>query len=266
MVVESLSAELERLYELEELKSLSSGLLGLDPNDVGGSSAKASFARALAQRCLEIDALDALVDAAQASRRPLPVELVKKLRHGSVDSDERPRDGDEIEDVLILKELGSGATGNVLRVRRGSEDLRLRRLSREFRARRREVQRYFAAARIIGGVTHPGLPVGISAGALDAGARLVGVCHDYVEGEPLSKIIAERGGRHLNELLPLLWAIVEALSALHAEGLCHGALHAGNVLVTDPTPTKPSVVLLDAGAQHLRPGLFGLGTGTIPVK
>ena len=31
MVVESLSAELERLYELEELKSLSAGLLGLDP-------------------------------------------------------------------------------------------------------------------------------------------------------------------------------------------------------------------------------------------
>jgi tetratricopeptide (TPR) repeat protein len=265
MVVETLSAELERLYELEELKSLSSGLLGLDPNEVGGATAKASFARALAQRCLEIDAIDALVDAAQASRRPLPAELLKKLRNGALDSDERPHEGDELGELLILRELGESASSTVYRVKRGSEDLRVKRLSREVRSRRSDMQRYFAASRIVGGVVHPGLPVGVNAGSLDASGRLLGISHDFVEGEPLSKIIAERGGRHLNELLPLLWAIVEALNALHEEGLCHGALHAGNVLVTEASSTRPTVVLLDAGANYLRRGLFGLGSGPVPA-
>jgi tetratricopeptide (TPR) repeat protein/tRNA A-37 threonylcarbamoyl transferase component Bud32 len=265
MVVETLSAELERLYELEELKSLSSGLLGLDPNDVGGATAKASFARALAQRCLEIDAIDALVDAAQASHRPLPAELLKKLRNGALDSDERPHEGDELGDVLVLRELGESASSTIYRVHRGSEDLRVKRLSRELRGRRSDVQRFFAASRIIAGVAHPGLPVSVSAGSLDASGRLLGISQEYVEGEPLSKIIAERGGRHLNELLPLLWAIVEALNALHEEGLAHGALHAGNVLVTDASSSRPSVLLLDAGSQYLRRGLFGLGAGPVPA-
>ena len=188
MVVETLSAELERLYELEELKSLSSGLLGLDPNEVGGATAKASFARALAQRCLEIDAIDALVDAAQASRRPLPVELLKKLRNGALDSDERPHEGDELGELLVLRELGESASSTVYRVKRGSEDLRVKRLSREVRARRSDVQRYFAASRIVGGVVHPGLPVGVNAGSVDPSGRLWDLEHGPRGGDELNLV------------------------------------------------------------------------------
>ena len=113
MVVDTLSAELERLYELDELKSLSSGLLGLDPNEVGGTAAKASFARALTQRCLEIGALEALLDAVEASRKTLPAELLKKLRNGALDAAARPHEGDEVGEFLVLRELGESATGNV---------------------------------------------------------------------------------------------------------------------------------------------------------
>ncbi|MGC4093559.1 MAG: tetratricopeptide repeat protein [Polyangiaceae bacterium] len=264
MVVDTLSAELERLYELEELKSLSSGLLGLDPNDVGGTSAKASFARALTQRCLEIGALDALVDAVQASQKALPADLVKKLRNGAIDAAARPQEGDEVGEFLVLRDLGESASGSVHRVRHGDEDLRVRRLSSAMQERRRDVQRYLAATRISAGVGHAGLPSSVRAGSLEPTARFFGVSQAFAEGEPLAKIIRERGGRHLNELLPLLWAIVDALSALHAEGLCHGALHANNVLVVDSNPSKPSVLLLDPGAQHLRPGLFGLGGHAAP--
>jgi tetratricopeptide (TPR) repeat protein len=264
MVVDTLSAELERLYELEELKSLSSGLLGLDPNEVGGTAAKASFARALTQRCLEIGAVEALVDAVQASQKALPPELVKKLRNGAIDAAARPQEGDEVGEFLVLRELGESVTGNTYRVRRGGEDLRVRRLSAATQERRRDVQRYLAATRIVAGVAHPALPVNVSAGALEPTGRFFGVSQEFQDGEPLSKLIAERGGRHLSELLPLLWAVLEALSALHDRGLAHGALHAGNVLVIEPTSAQPRVLLLDAGAQHLRPGLFNLGTTNVP--
>ncbi|HEY8943002.1 MAG TPA: protein kinase, partial [Polyangiaceae bacterium] len=259
MVVESLSAELERLYELEELKKLSATLLGLDPDALGGASAKGSFARALANRCAELDAVDALVDVVLASRRTLSSELVAKLRNGALDQAERPREGDEVGEVLVLKELGSSPTGSVYRAHRGGQEVRLRRLSRDLRERRREAQRFYAAARLAGTAAHPGLPLLVTAGTLDAEGRLAGVAHEYVEGVPLSETIAEGGGRHLSELLPLLWAILEALSALHRAGVTHGALHAGNVLVSGSSPQSPHVTLLDAGAYHLRPALVGLG-------
>src|SRR5258708_36566924 len=68
MDIEILRGEIESLFSLDELTALSRDLLGLDPDEVGGTNAKASFTRALTDRCSELDALDALVDAVIASR------------------------------------------------------------------------------------------------------------------------------------------------------------------------------------------------------
>ena len=68
MDIEILRGEIERLFSLDELTALSRDLLGLDPEEVGGTSAKASFARALTDRCSQLDALDALVEAVIGSR------------------------------------------------------------------------------------------------------------------------------------------------------------------------------------------------------
>lgn len=263
MVVESLSAELERLYELDELKNLSSSLLGLAPEEIGGASAKGSFARALAHRCFEIDAVGALVDVVLASRRTLPAELLAKLRNGALDL-ASPREGDEVGEYLMLKELGHSQSGAIYRAHREGQEVRVRRLGRHVAERRRDAQRFFAAARLAGNVAHPGLPPLVQAGALEPSGSLLGVAHEYADGVPLAAIIAERGGRHLSEVLPVLWAILEALGALHAAGVVHGALHAGNILLTDPSPQSPSLVLLDAGAHHLRPGVLNLGLAPSP--
>src|ERR1700723_1862643 len=64
-----LRGELERLFTLEEMTSMSERLLGLDPNEVGGATAKGSFARALAERCFDGDRLEALVDVILLERR-----------------------------------------------------------------------------------------------------------------------------------------------------------------------------------------------------
>ncbi|MEI9951518.1 MAG: protein kinase [Pseudomonadota bacterium] len=85
------------------------------------------------------------------------------------------------------------------------------------------------------------------------------------EGETIAALIARRGARHFNEALPLLWAVAEALAPLHAAGLVHGSLHAGNVLVTDPTPNAPKVLLLDPGSYFLRPALTMGQNGSTPT-
>ena len=54
-----LRGELERLFDLDELKKLSDELLGIDPEQVGGTEGKGAFARALC-------ALGAVLHAAPA--------------------------------------------------------------------------------------------------------------------------------------------------------------------------------------------------------
>lgn len=261
MVVDALSSELERLYDLEELKALSADLLGLDPEVVGGGTAKGSFARALTQRCVDMDAVDALLDVVEASHRALSPELVEKLKNGLAGAVEHPQPGDRLGEAEVLSELGSSRATTVYRVRVEGEQRRLRVLARDLVQRRRDVQRYLAATRLAARVVHPGLPDNVRVpAALDAAHP--GISHDLVDGETLASVLRSRGGRHLNELLPLLWAIAEALGALHAEGLAHGAVHAGNVLVADPSPQSPRIVLLDAGSHHLRPGMLRLGGQT----
>lgn len=67
--MEVLCGELERLFSLDEMTGMSRNLLGLDPADVGGTGARASFARALAERCAaDGDRIDALVDCVLALR------------------------------------------------------------------------------------------------------------------------------------------------------------------------------------------------------
>src|SRR6187551_621739 len=67
--IDIVRGELERLFTLEEMTRMSERLLGLAPSDVGGHSAKGSFARALTERCIDGDRIDALVDVILHSRK-----------------------------------------------------------------------------------------------------------------------------------------------------------------------------------------------------
>ena len=67
--IDILRGELERLFSLEEMTSMSQRLLGLDPVDVGGTSAKGSFARALTERCVDGERIEALVDVLRVQKR-----------------------------------------------------------------------------------------------------------------------------------------------------------------------------------------------------
>ena len=68
MTIDIVRGELERLFSLDEMMALSQDLLGFSASEIGGAASKASFARALTDRCLEVDAVEALLDAVLASR------------------------------------------------------------------------------------------------------------------------------------------------------------------------------------------------------
>ncbi|HLV21123.1 MAG TPA: tetratricopeptide repeat protein, partial [Polyangiaceae bacterium] len=240
-------AELERLYELDELKQLSATLLGWDPARVGGVTAKSSFVRALTQRCAEMDALEALLDAVVATHADVDPRVVQLRSRGFVPVEELAP-GDAVGPYFIMKKIGSGRLGVTYRARSSEADVRLRLLFRETAREARGVQRYFTHTRLVGTVAHPGLPTTVTAGEIAEGR--LGVVHDFIEGATLAERVGARG-TSFRELRPVLLQILEVLAELHQRRLAHGALHAGNVLITDG-PTGPSVSLLDAGSNLVR--------------
>lgn len=257
MITESLAAELEQLLTLNELTELSRASLGLDPESVGGTAAKASFARALVQRCLKLDAVPALLDAVEATGKRLS-EPMQKLKADGLVLEPLLGPGVELGDLLVLEELGAGPTARVYRARRDGEDVRLRVLRGT--VRRRDAERALVQARLCGAIAHAALPDGVQSGPIElAGQILLTVTHDFAAGDSLARIISREGARHLNAVLPLLYAIAEPLATLHTEGRTHGAIHAGNVIVTDTAQATPKVRLVDAGAGLARPPLSDPG-------
>src|SRR3954462_734707 len=92
---EILRAELERLFELPDLLKLSRDVLGFEPEGVGGTAAKASFAGALTAHCLEHDAVEALCDALLASHADVNSKIFD-LRVTGVVQDEELKAGAEL--------------------------------------------------------------------------------------------------------------------------------------------------------------------------
>ncbi len=240
--IDILSAELERLFSLDEMTSMSKGLLGLDPEDVGGAMAKASFARALTERCVDDDRLDALVDVVVASRQSVDprVRDVAALL-----GKEELAPGAAFGPFTVTRKLGESQLSIVYAARRGNEDRVLKLLRREACRDRRAVQRLLTANRMVAAVEHPGLPAGLEAGELD-GAYWVSYLR--IDARPLSARFAQTGAAHVSELKPTLRGILEALAALHQARLAHGDLKLENVLVG----ARQDVTLIDFGTDRLR--------------
>src|ERR1700744_6122051 len=102
-----LSAELERLFELPDLLKLSRDVLGFEPESVGGTAAKASFAGALTAHCLEHDAIEALCDALLATRAEVNAKIAD-LQLTGVALDEELKQGSELGPFVIERKLGEG--------------------------------------------------------------------------------------------------------------------------------------------------------------
>lgn len=242
----TLTAELERLFNFDELRSLSRDVLGAEPEAVADGG-KGAFARALTERCLASDALVALCDAMAASRDNLDARVVALRSHGAA-SDGELELGDAFGPYLILRRLGRGRLGTVYLARENDVDVRLKVLRREATYDRVGLQRFLTASRLVGAVDHPGLPGPATAGSIDG--RYF-VAHRHVEGQTLAARIAKTSAMHIEEARGLSRSIVQALEALHGSRLVHGSLRPENVLVGKTDDGSERVVLLDAGTYHL---------------
>jgi tetratricopeptide (TPR) repeat protein len=245
---ELLRAELERSFELGELLHLCRDLLGFDPDTVGGTLAKASFAGALASYAREQDAVEALCDALLALRPEASKEIADIRSRGVVRDDALPV-GTPLGPYTLTQKLGEGRSAIVYAATRGDRTWRVRLLRQEAERDRRGLHRFLTVNRLIAEIEHPVLPERLEAGAADGRHY---VAHELLAGETLAERVARTGPLHMNDARPLLVAVLEGLAALHARRLAHGDLRLENVVALRTDHGALRVVLLDAGSDRLR--------------
>lgn len=248
MEIDLVRAELERLFELEELTALSRDLLGFDPDVVGGTAGLGSFARALTDYCLANDAVEALCDAVVGSKRGASPELARLGFKGLLPQDELPL-GNQLGPFLLMRKWGEGPAGIVYQAMIDTGEVRLKVLRREAVRDARALRRFLTTTRLIARVGHVGLPSGLRAGEVEGRYYVV---HAAAPGETLAARVSRTGPLHIDEARPLLRALLSALDALHSERLVHGNLKLENVLAITGPDGSPRVLLLDAGSDRLR--------------
>ncbi|HTN85642.1 MAG TPA: hypothetical protein VL242_18210, partial [Sorangium sp.] len=186
MSIDIVRGELERLFSLDEMMALSSDLLGFNPAEIGGGASKASFARALTDHCVEVDAIEALIDAVIASR----AEVDARVRALGVQGLALPEDlaaGETFGDFVITRKIGEGPRGLVYAATRGTEPRTLKVLRRDVTRDSRAVRRFLTHVRLAAQVRHENLASGVEAGLV--GGRAF-VAYMHVDGLPLSARLA----------------------------------------------------------------------------
>ncbi|AUX32803.1 MULTISPECIES: serine/threonine-protein kinase [Sorangium] len=250
MSIDIVRGELERLFSLDEMMALSSDLLGFSPAEIGGNASKASFARALTDHCVEVDAIEALIDAVIASRAEVDAR-VRALGSQGISLPEELAPGEAFGDYIITRKIGEGPRGLVYAATRGTEPRTLKVLRREVTRDGRAVRRFLTHVRLAAQVHHESLASGVEAGLV--GGRAF-VAYTHVDGLPLSARLARSGPLHINEAKPLLRGILGGLAALHEQRVVHGALKLENVLVARGDEGQPLPVLIDVGGDRLGAG------------
>ncbi len=258
MSIELVRGELERLFSLDEMLALSTDLLGIDPSDVGGTASKASFARALTDRCMDLDASLALVDAMLASRTEADPKLRELLTTG-VTLPEELKAGETFAGFTITKKLGEGPRGIVYAATKGGADQILKVFRRSSVRDRGAMRRFLTQVKLASKVKHESLPASLEAG-LEGNRGWVS--YAVVDGQPLAARIARTGPLHINEAKVLLRSVLAGVAALHEKRIAHGGVKLENVMVGRGTDGQSRGILVDFGGDRLG---FGAGPFGVPA-
>ncbi|HTJ84085.1 MAG TPA: protein kinase, partial [Polyangiaceae bacterium] len=252
MSIDIVRGELERLFSLEELFSLSGDLLSFPPAEVGGTASKASFAKALVERCVETHSVDALLDAMVGSRADLDARI-RDLAKTGVAADVELKAGQTFGPFTISKKIAEGPRATTYLAKKSlgekdSADRVLKIWKGRVASDAGQVKRFVAQARLVARVRQENLAadyeVGVEGGRLYS-ASSVG------EGQPLSARVSRTGALHLNEARPLVRGVLAGLAALHGARLAHGAVKLENVIVARGEGGSPVAILVDGATDRL---------------
>ena len=153
-----------------------------------------------------------------------------------------------IGNYKLLAEIGQGGMGTVYRARHGVEafakrtgDVVIKLMNSELSNNSDFVDRFIGEAALGRRIKHSNF-VDIHDIIHDPNTQTLAIVMDLVEGRPLDKQIPE-GGMSLEEALPIIEQLSDALDHIHKQGIIHRDLKPDNIIVQpDGTP-----IILDMG-------------------
>ena len=160
-----------------------------------------------------------------------------------------PAIGETIGSYQVLKQLGTGAMGEVYLAehRHLKRKAAVKLLAPELVGRPDLLERFFLEARATSAIAHPGI-VQVFDCEVDATGRPY-IVMEYLDGETLAAVLARRGALPGVTAARLARGMAEALEAAHAKGIVHRDLKPENIFVQAQPPD--SVKLVDFGIAKL---------------
>ncbi len=243
-----LRGELERHFALDEMTRLSLDLMGYDPKELGGTSGKGTFARALVERAERDHALEALADAMQLFGKPAEgVSAIFDVRGGRV-----IEAGETVGGFTIGKILADGGLGRVYEATATIDGREVRAALKVIRSSLSRdpsaVARFLTTQRAIQRLEVPGLARVLRCGTLGDGRPWVAT--ELAAGETLAARISRVGPMSFRDVAPVFQGVLAALGRLHAAGIVHSDVKAGNIFV-DRAGEGLGGVLVDGGVYRL---------------
>ena len=160
-----------------------------------------------------------------------------------------PSIGETIGSYTVLKQLGTGAMGEVYLAehRHLKRKAAVKLLAPELVGRPDLLERFFLEARATSAIAHPGI-VQVFDCEVDATGRPY-IVMEFLDGETLAAVLARRGALPGLTAARLARGMAEALEAAHAKGIVHRDLKPENIFVQAQPPD--SVKLVDFGIAKL---------------
>jgi eukaryotic-like serine/threonine-protein kinase len=160
-----------------------------------------------------------------------------------------PAIGETIGSYQVLKQLGSGAMGEVYLAehRHLKRKAAVKLLAPELVGRPDLLERFFLEARATSAIAHPGI-VQVFDCEVDATGRPY-IVMEFLDGETLAAVLARRGALPPVTAARLARGMAEALEAAHVKGIVHRDLKPENIFVQAQPPD--SVKLVDFGIAKL---------------
>jgi tetratricopeptide (TPR) repeat protein len=240
---EAISGVLSDDCSLEDLSQLAQWVLG--PNRDGSLGDNVGSASAnLLRACEERGALSALIDSLSVLGKSLPTAITKS-RLGW-DDFLGIHEGEELGDFLLLRQLGEDALGRWYAGRYAGDEVIVRVVRRSLSSNTQSVTRFLAASRS-GGSVAGGFLAEVQA-AEHRGNLMV--AYTQLPGETLKAKVNGRLPLSYAETVPVLQALLAALTVFHEKGMAFGAVQLESIWVEGELD-NPTLQLTDFGTHHL---------------
>lgn len=146
--------------------------------------------------------------------------------------------------------LGAGGMGSVYRARQlqFNREIAIKFLHRRYCEDVAAVKRFQREAKIVAKLQHKNILTAYAFGGYEGQIYLA---TEFVGGRSLGAIIYEKGPGQLEQALPLLLDICDAMEYAHQQGVLHRDLKPDNILIVTEPGKPPSAKVLDFGLSKL---------------